>query len=276
MKTKLLIHPTSKLLWLSDLHLDEAEPARKTRFLNRLTRGDYDAVVLTGDLSIGKFIAGHLAEISRATGERKIFFTTGNHDYFGSSFAKVDRVIADTCRLHLNLFPLGHGEIVELSRNTALVGHRGWYDGRAGFGANTYVNSRDYDRIEDFRGLTRDDFFKKLGYLGDESASYFRRVLPLALNSYQTVIVATHVPPFTQALRHGGNYCRMERQPYYSNRAAGNTLFGISRNFLDRKIIVWAGHSHSPATVEIGQNLKIRVAGAQPGSPAIQGITLID
>ncbi|MGB6220094.1 metallophosphoesterase [Haloferula sp.] len=276
MKIRLHSHPTKKLLWISDLHLDQVSSDRKYRFFDRLASASCDAVLITGDISIADRLPDHLAEISGACGARSVFFTTGNHDYFGSSFEKVDGCIADVCRRHPNLVVLGGGEIIKLSPNTALVGHRGWFDGRAGIGSKTMVKSPDRELIHDFRGLSKDEYFLKLAALGDESARYIRQVLPCALMKYKAVYVATHVPPFTQALRHGGNYCRMGRQPFFSNRAAGNAIFGIARSFPDHRIMVRAGHSHSAANTRMSSNLEIRVAGAQPGRPAFQEPILID
>ncbi len=275
MKTRFINHPTKALLWISDIHLNRASNDLKRRFLSKLASTRYDAVLITGDISVARDLAGHLAEISAACGKRRVFFVMGNHDYYGSSFAEVDSSVADVCRHHPNLISLGHGEIIELSSNTALIGHRGWFDGRAGMGSRTHITSPDCHQIDDFRGLNNAAFFRKLGELGDESADYFRQVLPTALMRYKTVFVATHVPIFTQALRHSGTYCRMDRQPYFANRAAGNAILGMSRYFPNRRLVVCAGHTHSPASVMMSPNLAIRVAGAQPGRPAFQGVTSI-
>ena len=276
MTTPITTYPAKKLLWVSDLHLDQARDHEKQRLLQKLKDTRYDAVLLTGDISTAKGLVGHLAEISNACGLRPVFFTTGNHDYFGSSFAVVDQAVADLCSRQRNLIALGQGEIIELSRNTAVIGHRGWYDGQAGAGARTKVGSPDRYQISDFRSLSRSGYFEKLRSLGEESAAYFRSVLPRALKRYRAVLVATHVPPCTQALQHGGTYCHWERQPYFANRAAGNAIVGISRHFTDRRIVIHAGHTHCRVVVHLMPNLEIRVAGAQPGFPAIQEIVTID
>lgn len=45
---------------------------------------------------------------------------------------EVDRSVAELCNRSRNLIQLGQGELIRLSPNTALIGHRGWYDGLAG------------------------------------------------------------------------------------------------------------------------------------------------
>jgi len=269
-------HTTKNLIWISDIHLDEVHNDVKRRFLDKLTNARCDAVLLTGDISSSANLVAHLTEISDACGSTPCFFVPGNHDYFGSSFAVVDQAIADLCARHRNLIALGHGEIIELSRNTALIGCRGWYDGQAGAGSRTKMGSSDRYLIDDFRNLDRARYFEKLRMLGLESAAYLRRVLPMALTRYCTVLVGTHIPLFTQALRHGGTHCRLDRQPFFANRSAGNAVMGISRNFTDRKIVVHAGHSHCSIKVQLTSNLEIRVAGAQRGFPAFQEILTIN
>jgi Icc protein len=269
-------YPTKQLLWVSDIHLDQAREEEKKRFMSQLTCTQYDAVLVTGDISTAAQLVGHLTEISHACGTRPVFFLTGNHDYFGSSFATVDQAVADLCARHRNLISLGGREIVELSPRTALVGHRGWGDGKAGAGEDSKVASPDRYAIDDFRSLNRVGYFTKLRSLGEESATYFRRVLPRALHRHRKVLIGTHFPLFTQAIKHRNTNCAWDRQPYYSNRSAGNAIVGISRNFPGRQIEVYAGHSHCFAEFSMSSNLEIRVAGARRGFPSFQSMITID
>jgi len=259
-----------KLLWITDIHLDRASAETKSRFLDKLAGISYDAVLITGDISVAQYLTTHLSEISWACQERAVYFTLGNHCYFGSSFGEVDRRVADLCRQRSNLIPLGHGEVIQLTQNTSLIGHRGWYDGQAGAGERTTIECPDKQRIKDFQGLTRGGFFSKLRDLGRESAHYFREVLPTALAGSRSVIVATHIPPFTQGLGHSGGFCDWNRQPFFSNREAGNLIYGVAKQFARREISVLAGHTHCPVSARLLPNLAIRVGGAQPGFPAFQ------
>ncbi|MCP5547773.1 MAG: metallophosphoesterase [Akkermansiaceae bacterium] len=272
----ILHYPTRELLWLSDIHLDRVDDDTKLEFLDQLRGVRYDALLLTGDISNAKQLVGHLTDISFACDDRPVFFLLGNHDYFFGSMPEVERAVADLCQRHENLVPLGRGEVIQLSPNTALVGHRGWYDGRAGFGVKTHVISPDRKWISDFRRLGRRAFFNRLGELGEASVDYFRSVLPKALDQYRNVLVGTHVPPFYQSLKFGGRHCRWERQPYFANCAAGKAIIGIARDYPGRKITVHAGHCHSATEAAISTNLTIRVAGAKPGQPAFHDIVIVD
>lgn len=262
-----IILPTNRLLRLTDIHLDKATTSAKSRFLGALRASPCDAVLITGDISVAADLIDHLTEISKACGKRPVIFTTGNHDYFGSSFKEVDQAIASLCARHRNLIALGNGEVIQLSNNTGMVGHPGWYDGQSGAGEQTKVESPDRYQIHDFIDLDRKAFFKKLRLLGQESAKYFRKVLPQALSYYSKVILATHVPPFTQGIRYSQMGCVWNRQPYFANRAAGNLIWGISKSFPNRRIQIYAGHTHSAASVMMRPNLSMHVAGARPGCP---------
>lgn len=266
MTPKRIILPTARLLILSDLHLDKASPSSKAEFLEFLRKSNYNTVLITGDISVASMLSNHLEEIAQSC-DRPVIITTGNHDYFGSSLREVDAAVKDVCKKHSNLVSLGNGEIIELSRSTALVGHRGWFDGRAGSGAKSRVESPDRYMIEDFRKLGRKAFFEKLNELGQESALYFRRVLPITLSLYQQVLVGTHVPPFTQGLLYDGKGCVWNRQPFFTNQVLGKLIWKISERFPNRQIQVRAGHTHSAATVMMRPNLSMRVAGARPGYP---------
>lgn len=271
MTPKRIILPTKRLLVLSDLHLDKASQSSKAEFLERLKTTDYDAALITGDLSVAASLSGHLAEIAKSSG-LPVIFTTGNHDYYGSSFREVDQAIKTVCSEHPNLIALGSGEIIELSRSTCMVGHRGWYDGLAGSGTKTNVENPDRFAIEDFRNLGRTAFFRKINELGEDSAGYFRRVLPLALSCHRQVLLATHVPPFTQGIRYDGKGCVWNRQPFFANQTLGKLIWGISKRISqsspNRRIHVYAGHTHSASKITLRPNLSMIVAGARPGYPS--------
>lgn len=262
MKLRHIFLPTTKLLILSDLHLNKANPAAKHRLLRRLRKKDFDTVLITGDTSDAGRIIFHLLEICNACGDRPVICVTGNHDYFGSSLAEVDMAIDALTTVRKNLVVLGQGEIIELSESTALIGHRGWYDGLSGLGSSTPVGSPDRFSIQDFRKLSRYEFFDKLRLLGLESADYFRCLLPRALKNYQNVLIGTHVPPFSQGVRFSGKGCLWNVQPYFMNRSVGNLIWGISKRFPHRRIQVHAGHTHSPVSVTIRPNLFLEVSGA--------------
>ena len=264
------------IAWLSDLHLDQATQESKRNFLKRLSGEDFDAAIVTGDTSNGLEIANHLAQLGAACGSRPVYFCLGNHDFHGSDFESVHAKIREVCKRQKNLILLGDGEIVALTKNTALVGHSGWPDGRAGWGRNTIIKSPDQHRIGDLARLSNNDLFDRMGQLGRESAGYFRNVIPRALGRFSHLIVCTHAPPFWQATRHNGRVCADTHLPHFTNLSAGGAIAGIAMNHPRRRITVMCGHTHCPTQVKIFANLEVRVGGARRGYPAIQGILEIN
>jgi len=262
-----------KLAWFTDLHLDRADEERRATFYGRLRWEGFDSAVITGDISNARQLSHHLRELAQACGSRKkIYFVLGNHDFYGSSFDEVDRAVSAVCREHGNLFHLGQDKIERLSENTALIGHRGWADGRAGWGSNSNLRNPDQFAIEDLRCCSKKALFGKMEELGRASGNYFREVLPYTLTCYQHVLVATHVPPFTQAAFFDGKPCGRHHLPHYTNRSAGCAITGISGHFPKSRITVLCGHTHSAAEAVVGGKVRVLAGQARPGHPRVQKV----
>jgi len=261
-----------KLLWLTDLHLDRVEDKPRMEFYKRLRSEQFDAAVITGDISTAQFLQGHLRELGQVCAPKPVYFVLGNHDFYGSSFDAVDRAVADVCKEQMNLRHLGQGEIIPLVDGEALVGHRGWADGRAGWGESTFVRNRDRRWISDFRGLSKNAMFGRMADIGRESARHFREVLPYALQCHRSVWVATHVPPFASAAIYRGKPCDRGRQPHFVNFAAGGVLAGIARQHPRSRLTVLCGHTHSRAQVTVSEQVRVIAGEARKGWPQMQRI----
>lgn len=261
-----------KLLWLSDIHLDHVDPVSLQIFYEKLRSKIYDATVITGDISTSRLLPVHLDELARACAPRRLFFVLGNHDFYGSGFAQVDQVVDECCRVHPNLQHLGQGETIRLSPTTALVGHRGWADGRAWGGKWTALHIPDRVSIRDLRSRSAFDTLQRMKSLGKSSGSYFRKLLPRALASYQHVVIATHVPPFARAVRFDSRACEATKLPHYVNASAGGVIKGIGVHFPKTKITVLCGHTHHATVVRIAENIEVRAGQARKGNPTIQGV----
>jgi hypothetical protein len=224
-------------------------------------------VVVTGDISNGKHLSTHLRELADACKPRPVYFVCGNHDYFGSSFERVRQDLGIICAKLSNLHHLGHGEIIPLGDHEALIGHGGWADGRAGHGSASRVHNPDFYGIEDFRGMGTDACFQKMKKLGRESGEYFRMILPYALTCYRHIWIATHVPPFTQAVLWNGKQSSYKFQPHYTNVSVGYVLWQMSKAFPRSTMTVLSGHTHSQVSLYLRPNLHVHTAGVTPGYP---------
>jgi len=258
---------TTTLAWITDLHLDAATSWARRKFYKALEASPAEAFVLTGDISTARLLPLHLREIAAAAGKRPVYFVLGNHDFYGSSFARVDRMVSGICANHENLIHLDGSQVIDLGHDTALVGHRGWCDGRTGWGEKSLAKNPDFFAIEDFKKLDRRRAFQLLRALGLQSAEKLRNRLPYSLTCYNRVIVATHFPPALQAARFRGKPCDWLRQPFFCNMAIGGMLFRMSHQFPRQEILVLCGHTHSAVTAPITSNLMIRSAASRPGFP---------
>jgi hypothetical protein len=181
--------PSSTVHWLSDLHLDRASSEKIQMPHDTIAGLQSRVMIVSGDISSAPYIAKHLRGLAEAWAPRSLYFVLGNHDFYHGSIESVGRDVAAVCRSVPNLHHLRGDEIIPLGKNTGLIGHRGWADGRAGWGRNTIIPSRDHGSIDDFRKLSKAEQFAKMESLGKEAAVAFRRTLPLALSRFQHVVI---------------------------------------------------------------------------------------
>jgi 3',5'-cyclic AMP phosphodiesterase CpdA len=261
-----------KIAWASDLHWDRANEENRERFLSEFRECGADAAVITGDIATSHDLTDVLGLLARTFQPRPIYFTLGNHDYFGSWIRSVDRRVIEMCR-DTNLYPLGYDEKpIRLASDCALIGHHGWGDGMADFGRWYLPPIRDFDAIGDFRKKPLRKKFDLIKHLGEESARYFTRSLRQALRSCSRVFVATHVPPFTNALRSRRPDRNGDLRPHFCNFAAGRAINSLAYAHPNKRIWVLAGHTHTPFSDIMISKLRIETAQVTIGSPSIQRI----
>jgi predicted phosphodiesterase len=265
-----------RLCSLTDLHLERVDKQKKAEFLARLRGAEYDAAVITGDISHARGLPVDLEALGEACAPYPLYFVLGNHDFYGSSFDAVDAAVDVVCKRQRNLKHLGHGEIVHLTEKAALIGHRGWADGRAGYGSRTYVPSSDAVCIKDLQGKPNQTVLEEMENLGKASGQYFREILPLALTCYKHIWIATHVAPFKWSAFYDGRLCGPLHLPHYINLSAGGAIRGIAGQFAGKSVTVLCGHTHSPVIFRASDNVTVHAGRARPGHPQVQRIFEIE
>src|SRR5262249_3948719 len=146
---------------------------------------------------------------------------------------------------------------IELAEDTILLGHDGWGDGRLGNYHRSGVMLNDHVLIEELAGLTKDRRLTVLHRLGDEAAAYLRELLPAALDRYQRVIVATHVPPFKEACWHEGKISDDDWLPHFTCKATGAVIREAAASRPERQVEVLCGHTHGEGVARILPNLVV-------------------
>ena len=263
-----------RLLWATDLHLEYTDDFLLQRFLSLLASTPSDKIVLTGDISSGQALKQHLLGLAAAVKSAPVYVVLGNHDFYHSSFAEVGAVMEEVCGTAEapNLKELGHGEVIPLGEHSALIGHRGWGDGRGGLGIRSDVELNDFRLISDLHTRTKRQLFAKLAALGKASADYLRAILPQALEKYDHVWIATHVPPFECAAWHEGANSDPEYLPHFSNLSAGEAILESAARYPEKRVTVLCGHCHSNGTAFPAPNIRVLTGGAVYGSPRIAAV----
>lgn len=269
----------ARLVWSSDIHLDHAEQDELVVFFESVRESGADLLVISGDISGGSTLPKWLNKIESELAI-PVRFVLGNHDFYSSSFQKTYEVVRKAINKTSKAFNgskrlvwLSDNIIETISKETALIGHDGWYDGRAGIIGSAMLN--DFMCIEDLKSALMKSvltFQCKLKEIADQAASYIKITLEKAFTIRNKVIMATHISPFPQATLHRGAPTNVNFLPYYCCVSMGRVLVDTMNNNKDKELVVLCGHTHGECEVNILPNLKVLVAGAEYGYPKLCGM----
>ncbi len=260
-----------RIVWATDLHLNFVPDQVTFAFYEAVANQNADAVLIAGDIAEAHNFARHLQDM-QAVVSRPIYFVLGNHDYYHGSIQKVRAETRRLCERNPNLIWLNDAGVVKLGRDTALVGHDGWADGRLGDYRNSTIRLNDYVLIDELIGHSRQELLGVLNQLGDEAAGHFRHVLTDALEEHTKVIALTHVPPFLEASWHDGQLSDDDWAPHFTCMAAGEVMRTIMMGHADKQLLVLCGHTHGAGEADIEPNLHVSTGGAVYGHPTVQSL----
>ncbi|NGZ26251.1 MAG: phosphoesterase [Magnetococcales bacterium] len=260
-----------QIAWATDLHLDFLPRDERNAYIADLASLPIDLLLLGGDTINGMLLDECFSEMARHL-PFKICFVLGNHDYYGSSIAKVQAWAKEITHASDNVFWMPEKGMVELNPSTVLIGHDGWADGRLGDFANSKVVLNDYFYIHELKGLDKKHRLEVINHLGDEAAHHVSRWLPKVLKNYQQVIFLTHIPPFYQVCRHSHTIDKDEHLPFLTCKAVGDVLLSEMKHHPHQQMLVLSGHTHRNRVRHILPNLTIVSGGADYGEPKIQKI----
>ena len=260
-----------RVAWVTDPHLDHLKPPHIEAFCRDVNAVEADAVLLGGDIAVARSIAEILRVLDDAIAA-PIHFVLGNHDYYGSSIDRTRARVARFTSESRRPTRLPTAGVVHLTRETALIGHGGWADGRFGDYARYDLMLNDYRLIDDFIQLDRAERLARLNALGDEAAAHLRDVLEDAVRVSRRVILLTHVPPFMEACWHEGRISTPEFLPHFACKAVGEALVSVMQRHPERELLVLCGHTHSSGEARILPNLLVRTGAAVYGQPRVQDV----
>jgi predicted phosphohydrolase len=262
-----------KIAWMTDIHLNFLSTIQIDNWLNELAKGKQDALLITGDIGEANNLKEYLVRIAGHL-HLPTYFVLGNHDYYHGSISGVHKAMSHLDQQHILLNWLPQHGIVHLSESTALLGHGGWGDAGYGDFMRSKIILNDYMLIHELAGLNPVDRLKKLYELGQETYRYLKNILPGALEQFQHVYVALHVPPFQETCWYDGKTPADDDDylPHFACKGAGDALLELAEKYPDTKITVLCGHTHGSGETTIRPNLHVITAGAEYGEPQIARI----
>jgi hypothetical protein len=259
------------IAWITDCHLDRAGPAAVEGFLTTLRRLSPSAVIVTGDVSNATRLVSDLQHLAESAGA-PLHFVLGNHDHYGGSVASVRDAVIALAAERPGIAWLPPAGVVTLDAATALVGVDGWADGRHGDPLGTPLVLNDDRLIAEVAAQptrTRKLVVKRT--LADADAARLGTLLSRAAEGGATrIFVATHVPPFVEALRPGSREAHPHWHPLLVCGATGIVLRRFAASHPGVHVEVLAGHSHRGHSVTIAANLRVTVGEARYGHPAVR------
>ncbi|MCA9470501.1 MAG: metallophosphoesterase family protein [Nitrospirales bacterium] len=263
------------IVWATDIHLNFLNKPGREQFLRSIVQHDPDAVFITGDIAEAPTLHFHLQEMQEAI-QKPIYFVLGNHDYYYGSIQDVRSAMRHLSESRQGLTYLDGSQVIQLTKNTGLVGQDGWGDGRLGNAEQTPVRLNDFRLIEELKILEYGQLLERLGKLGDESAASIRETLSEALGLYEHVVFLTHVPPFKEACWYQGQVGNDDWLPFFTCKAVGDVLSELMKERVDRQLTVLCGHTHHEGIAQILPNLRVCTGSADYGAPYVQDVLKID
>jgi hypothetical protein len=260
-----------RLVWATDLHLNFLTEPGVRAFARRLGERAPSAVVVTGDTGEAVDVCSLLATLS-AHVAAPIAFVLGNHDYYFGSLPEVRTAVRALCETHPRLIWLPDVDAVPLAEDLGLVGVDGWGDARLGDVRGTGVWLNDFRLIAELSHLFRDALITRLNALGDAEAASLAPRLDRALARFETVVIATHVPPFAEACWHEGRISAPDWLPYFTCKAVGDVLLDAADRHPRNHLVVLCGHTHGQGTARLRPNLVVHTGPATYGEPAFRAI----
>jgi len=262
-----------EFLWASDCHLDHSSPDARAAFRARLAARTESPLVLTGDISTAATLIADLEFLGR-TADRPLYFVLGNHDHYGDSIAAVRDAVLELGVHHPAIQWLPPAGVLLLDETTVLVGVDGWADGRFGDPLTTPLVLNDDRLIAEVAAQpTRAGKLAVKQALADADAARLKVLLERATaTGADTIVIATHVPPFLEALPRTGRLAHPHWQPLLLCAATGQIIKECAANHPDRNFLVLCGHTHAATDVMVMPNLRCRVMGAKYGDPRIEEI----
>lgn len=261
------------IVWLTDIHLNFLKQPKAAEFFAEYLVEEYPeatGLIITGDISTGKLIQRHLEQIAKGW-KKACYFVEGNHDFYSSSFSVVDRKVQQVCEEYPHMHWLNDGW--HMHDGAVIIGVGGWYDAFYG-NPKTQIELSDFFDIAELTSVTwkgRDSILEVVRERAVHEADILAKMMKVACEESDTIIVGTHVPPYRESSWHMGKPSDDEWAPWFSSKSTGMVLDIYAKRYPEKKFIVLCGHSHSPGIYEPHDNMTVFTGKAKYGFPEVCG-----
>jgi len=261
-----------KIAFCSDWHLNFADKSRKNKLANLIINSNCDLVLVAGDIAESDSLENELAYIIKRY-EKPTYFVLGNHDYYRESFYFTKQKALNLSSRYEHLHYLPANGVVELNKDTCLIGYDSMYDCLNGkfFGGKYDFEIADFCHIGELKFLNRKDIYKYMVDMGALLADQIRKELPPILDKYKNVYLLTHVPPFKVAALYNDCPTEPEALPLFTNKQLGDALLEVMSEYPNNKLNVLAGHTHNGCQTKI-DNINVNIAKGRYCYPDIHMI----
>jgi predicted MPP superfamily phosphohydrolase len=232
-------------------------------FCDQIREAGCEAVVISGDITEAPYIQSDLKLFEKHLA-LPIYFVLGNHDFYHGSFASVWKTAEEITNTEPFIKWLQISDPIQLQEKTCLIGDDGWYDIKAGGAEFSRLMMTDFHLIHDFRHQMHMSIVAMSRKLAFESTERLEQKIRKAVEQYDTIYIATHVPPYLEAaLSPQRKLSDFSWAPYMTNIMMGDMLIQVAEEFRDKKFIVLAGHTHTSCLHKAWHNIEVRVGQAE-------------
>jgi len=212
-----------KLRVVSDLHFEFHAHAGRDLLASQVTGGDYDVLVVAGDLASSHVLAHSISILASKT-KCPILFVTGNHEFYGSN----RKIVLDICRALERIYPqlrFLDNAIAEID-GVRFLGSPLWF--RKTDAPKWPMN--DFTTIERFEEWVYTENFKALAFFKEE-------LEPLD-------VVITHYLPTEKSIH--SDYKGSLLNPFF--------LCDVTSLIVSRKPRLWIhGHTHRSCDYQVAE-----------------------
>ena len=276
---------SKRLAWCTDIHFDSAggEPAI-VQLAAQVRARQVEGLLLTGDISTGRDIIGHLSMFEREL-QMPIYFVGGNHDYYHTSIEAGRRQLKEVSEISQFLRYMPTVQYLALTPRTAVVGHDGWYDALNGNWQSTNFLMNDWYKIQEFAAVfpganravkTMDGIPTLARTIARAGVEHIAAGIKAAVRYHKAIVVLTHFPPWPEAARHEGKISDGEHLPWYTSKMMGDMLLAAAKAYPQCSFTVLCGHTHGRWSGRVAPNMHVHVGGAEYGLPEVQPVIEVD